>query len=185
MVDHGAIEKLFDKYGFSAYKWIQPRDIRVSEWVRTKCRFGCALYHNRASCPPNVPSVAECRNFFGEYSEAAIIHFQMQITEPVDSTNNRYLNRWYDDQNSKLYELERDTFFLGYYKAIVFVIGPCVFCEQCSKNRATCVDPIRMRPTPESFGVEVYPLARQYGYPIETLSDYHQQINSYSLLMVE
>jgi predicted metal-binding protein len=66
---HG-LETLFSDHYFSDFKWIDPKEIVVAQWVRMKCLFGCSEYGQNASCPPNVPSVLECRQFFSEYNES-------------------------------------------------------------------------------------------------------------------
>jgi predicted metal-binding protein len=35
------IEALFAKHGFTDYRWIDPHQIVVAQWVRMKCTFGC------------------------------------------------------------------------------------------------------------------------------------------------
>jgi predicted metal-binding protein len=179
------IEKILDGFGLLDYKWIDPTDIRVSEWVRMKCRYGCALYSNRACCPPNGPTVIESRRFFREYSKAILMHFNNRIVEKVETTNNVYLNKWYRDVSNSIVSAEREVFFRGYYKVFSFVIGPCTHCAKCNKTKEACIDQLKARPTPESFGVDVFGLARRYGFKVETLSDYNQEINSFGLLMVE
>jgi predicted metal-binding protein len=57
------LEALFLEHGISDFKWIDPKDIIVSQWVRMKCAFGCGEYGRNATCPPNTPSVAECDKF--------------------------------------------------------------------------------------------------------------------------
>ncbi len=69
---HSALDELFQTKDYTDYKWINPKEIIVSQWARMKCMFGCGEYGNNASCPPNVPSVAECEKFFHEYSDAVI-----------------------------------------------------------------------------------------------------------------
>ncbi len=64
-------ESIFNKYDLFDYKWIDPKKIIVSQWVRMKCVFGCEDY-GAASCPPNVPSVDNCKAFFHEYKNAVI-----------------------------------------------------------------------------------------------------------------
>jgi predicted metal-binding protein len=44
-----------------------------------KCIYGCSSYGQKGSCPPSVPSVAECREFFSEYEHIAVIHFQKKV----------------------------------------------------------------------------------------------------------
>jgi hypothetical protein len=34
------LEDLSHKHGYTDYKWIDPEDIVVSQWVRMKCSFG-------------------------------------------------------------------------------------------------------------------------------------------------
>ena len=38
---------------------------------------------------------------------------------------------------------------------------------------------------PEALGVDVFATVRKLGYPIEVLTDYNQEMNRYSFLMVE
>ncbi|MCJ7619933.1 MAG: DUF2284 domain-containing protein, partial [Anaerolineae bacterium] len=60
MNEHEELESLFKKHGYTDFKWIEPKDIVVAQWVRLKCTFGCGEYGRNAACPPNVPSVEEC-----------------------------------------------------------------------------------------------------------------------------
>ena len=53
---HG-LETLFSDHKFSDFKWIDPKEIVVAQWVRMKCMFGCSEYGQNTSCPPNVPSL--------------------------------------------------------------------------------------------------------------------------------
>jgi predicted metal-binding protein len=69
------LERLFRSNGFEDYKWLSGKDVVTGEWVRMKCTFGCKSYAKRACCPPNVPSVDECRRFFDDYSRIAVFHF--------------------------------------------------------------------------------------------------------------
>ncbi|MBA7543161.1 hypothetical protein ES705_35488 [subsurface metagenome] len=63
MNDKNRIEQILKGKGFTDYKWINPKEIIVSQWVRVKCEFGCSDYGLRA-CPPNTPTVQECKDFF-------------------------------------------------------------------------------------------------------------------------
>ena len=35
------LEALIQKHGIAEFKWIDPKEIVVSQWVRMKCTFGC------------------------------------------------------------------------------------------------------------------------------------------------
>jgi predicted metal-binding protein len=72
------LEKLFKDQGFSNYKWIDPSEIVIAQWVRMKCMFGCPNYGSKAGCPPQTPSVPECERFFKEYSSLLPMEMQAQ-----------------------------------------------------------------------------------------------------------
>ena len=61
----------------------------------------------------------------------------------------------------------------------------CFLCDECAKLRKACKQPRLARPSPESMGIDVFTTARQYGYPIEVLSDYSQKMNRYAILLIE
>lgn len=173
------LEALFEKHGYTDYKWIQPENIAVAQWVRIKCMFGCGEYGRNATCPPNVPSVSECRQFFDEYSTGVIFHFEKAMDQPQD----RFA--WTKQINQALVELEREVFLSGYEKAFLLYMDTCYICADCSGKREECKSPRSARPTPEAMAVDVFSSVRQHGYPIEVLADYSQPMNRYAFLMIE
>ncbi|MDP7416871.1 MAG: DUF2284 domain-containing protein [Desulfobacterales bacterium] len=112
---HAALDELFQTKGYTDYKWINPKEIIVSQWARIKCMFGCGKYGNNSSCPPNVPSVDECEKFFHEYSDAVIFRYQKKVDKPGDR------HKWSRKVNSDLLKLERAVFFSNYPKAVLFL----------------------------------------------------------------
>ena len=84
MMNKDKLERLFFEHNYSDFKWINGKDIIVSQWVRVKCTFGCSNFGKKGSCPPNVPSVSECRNFFNEYNDIAIFHFEKSFEKPEE-----------------------------------------------------------------------------------------------------
>lgn len=179
MSDRVKLEALFNRCGFTDFKWIDPLDIIIGQWVRMKCMFGCGDYGQNASCPPNVPSVSECRQFFNEYKTAAIFHFAKKVDKPED----RFA--WTREINQKLIELEKETFLFGCQKAFVLVIDSCTLCEKCTGLREKCIDPRLVRPTPEAMAIDVYSTVKKQGYPIQVLTDYSQTMNRYAFLLIE
>jgi len=173
------IDALFEQHGFTDFKWISPKEIVVAQWVRMKCKFGCDDYGRRAACPPNTLSVPECRQFFDEYSTAAIFHFEKTAEKPEDR------HKWANKVNRKLLELEREVFLAGYQKALLLFMSPCRFCADCSDVRRECKNPESPRPTPEAMAVDVFSTVRQQGYPIEVLTEYSQAMNRYAFLLIE
>ena len=102
MDNHTDLEKLFTAHGFVDFKWITPGDMVVAQWVRMKCTYGCPNFGKNATCPPNVPSVPDCRSFFDEYSEVAIFHFEKKLDNPEDR------HAWSKEVNRNLLKLEKE-----------------------------------------------------------------------------
>jgi predicted metal-binding protein len=179
MNNHAELEALFAEHGYTDFKWINPEDIIVSQWVRIKCTFGCGNYGHNASCPPNVPSVPECRQFFNEYRTAVVFHFEKRVDKPEDR------HTWSRGVNEGLLKLEREVFLAGYAKAFLLFMDSCYLCDDCPGVRKKCKNPRSARPSPESMAVDVFATVRTYGYPIQVLSEYTQAMNRYAFLLIE
>jgi predicted metal-binding protein len=179
MHDRQAFEALFHENGFGEFHWIEPEDIVVAQWVRMKCVYGCSNYGRNASCPPNVPTVTECREFFCDYSTGVLFHFQKELADPEDR------HRWTAKVNRDLLKVERAVFLAGYEKAFLMFMDSCSFCEECPGVRAECIKPELARPSPEAMAVDVFSTVRKVGYPIEVLSEYSQPMNRYAILLIE
>jgi predicted metal-binding protein len=179
MVDKSKLEQLFNENECNDFKWIDPDSIAVSEWVRMKCRFGCPGWGKSLSCPPNTPSVEECRRFFSEYKSSVIFRFTKQVEDPEDR------HPWASKINKRLLRVEREVFLSGYEKAFVLAITECRLCSPCYGRIEECRHPEAVRPVPESMAVDVFATARSCGYPIEVLQDYEQKMNRYAILMIE
>ncbi len=173
------LDALFAKHGYTDYKWIKAEDIVVAQWVRMKCMFGCGEYGRNATCPPNIPSVSECQQFFDEYSTGVIFRFEKSVDQPED----RYA--WTKQINQALLKLEREVFLSGYQKAFLLYMDTCYICADCAGTREECKSPRSARPTPEAMAMDVFSTVRQYDYPIKVLSDYSQPMNRYAFLMIE
>ncbi len=151
----------------------------MAHWVRFKCTFGCSSYGKKGSCPPQVPSVEECRAFFSEYSEAVVFH----ITRKVDCPEDRV--PWSREVSKELLKIERAVFWSGYHKAFMLFMDECRLCAKCAGARVSCINKEDSRPGPESLAVDVFSTVRSIGYPIEVLHSYDQEMNRYAFLMVE
>ncbi len=179
MIDRSELEKKFMEFGFKDFRWIDPKKIVVSQWVRMKCRYGCDEYGHNAACPPNAPSIPECERFFREYKDIAVFHFSKKVDKPEDRHD------WTKRVCSELLKLERDIFLSGHRKAFLLFLDSCHFCADCASQRVACKLPKMARPTPEALGMDVFTTVRQIGYPIEVLSEYHQTMNRYAFLLIE
>lgn len=179
MADQAALQKLFLKHGCNEFRWIDPAEIVVSQWVRMKCTFGCDAYGRNASCPPNTPSVAECEKFFREYRLGAIFRYSVTLDDPEER------HAWTRKLNLGLLGLEREVFLAGYHKAFLFFLDNCNICKECATSRSSCRNRKMARPSPESMGVDVFATVRRFDFPIEVLSDHTQEMNRYAFLLLE
>lgn len=179
MINRAEIEKIIAKHGYSDFKWINSDQIVVAQWVRMKCLFGCSSYGQKAACPPNVPTVSECREFFSEYRECVIFHFEKQLENPEDRFD------WSKNLNSSLLKLERKIFLSGYKKAFLLFMDECCICKKCPGNRIDCKRPKSARPCAEGLAIDVFTTAKSVGYPIEVLQNYDQKMNRYAFLLID
>ncbi len=171
--------EIFRRFDFLDFRWIKTTQIEVVHWVRFKCTFGCSSYGKKATCPPQVPAVEECRAFFAEYTSAVIFHFAKKVDKPEDRVP------WSRDVSKKLVALEREVFWAGYHKAFMLFMDECRLCSTCSGERGSCINKDDARPGPESLAVDVFATVRSAGYPIEVLRSYDQEMNRYAILLVE
>lgn len=178
-IGHKELGEMFRRHGYDDYKWIDPKSIVVAQWARMKCMFGCKNYGKCGTCPPNTPSVSECKEFVRGYRTCVIFHFTKRVAKP----ENRFA--WTRKVNSKLLKLEREVFLSGYYKAFLLFMDSCNLCESCPGIRQLCKNPKMSRPTPESMAVDVFATVRKTGYPIDVLYDYSQKMNRYAFLFIE
>ena len=173
------LESLFAAHGFTDFKWISAKSIRVSQWVRFRCMFGCSSYGKGGACPPNVPSVQECRELISEYNEVALF----RLTKAVDRPEDR--RPWSREMCKKFNDLEREVFLTGYYKAFLLGFDSCGYCADCPGARTECKLPFQSRPGADALAVDVFTTVREAGYPIEVLKDYNEPMNRYAFLLVE
>ena len=74
----------------------------------------------------------------------------------------------------------------GYYKAFVFLSGPCIICEECNALKgAPCSFGSRARPSMEGCGIDVFQTARNNGFFITTLREETETWNQYGLMLVD
>jgi predicted metal-binding protein len=178
-MDRKELEALFHKHGYRDFKWVESREVVVAQWVRTKCMFGCGNYGHNAACPPNVPSVAEIRQLFTEYSTVVIFHFAHAVDKPEDR------HAWTRGVNQELLKLERELFLSGHYKVFLLCCDSCHLCTDCLETRGTCKIPRSARPSPEAMAIDVFATVRKVGFPIQVLTEYSQAMNRYAFMLIE
>lgn len=172
------IESIIQEHGFSDYCWIDPKDIKVAQWVRVKCTFGCSDY-GLGTCPPNTPSVEDCRTFFTEYHNGLIIRLKKFADK------NDYPSDWSKNVTHKLLDIEKQIFLTGHQKAFLLNQTCCGLCDDCVGNRMDCKDKKNARPSPEAFAVDVYQTVRNVGMEIDVIAENPSEINRYAFILVD
>jgi predicted metal-binding protein len=173
------LEELFLKHGFKDFKWIDPQNIVIAQWVRMKCMFGCKEYGKNACCPPNTLPVQECRSFFREYSQGVVFHFEKKFEKPEQR------HEWTKSINAKLLSLERKVFWAGNPKAFLLFMDSCNLCTDCAQERVKCKNKMSARPTPEAMAIDVFSTIKALDYPIKVLKNYSETMNRYAFLLVK
>ena len=179
LADKKQLEVIFNRLGFTDFKWINAKDIKVAQWVRFRCRFGCGSYGNCGTCPPQVPGIEECREMIAEYDTAAIFHFAKQVEKPEERAD------WSRETHLSLCGLEREVFLAGYYKTFLITFDRCRVCDPCPGNRAECKDPAHARPGADAMGIDVFATVRSVGYEIQVLKEKSETMNRYAFLLIE
>ena len=173
------IDDVLQSHEYTDYKWIDPQQIVIAQWVRMKCMFGCGEYGRGGACPPNTPPVPECERFFKEYGDAIILHFEGMMEKPEDR------HTWSARINAKLVKLERAVFLAGFERAFMLFMDSCCFCKECSGDRETCEQPRMARPGPEAMAMDVYTTVRKFGFDINVRTNYDQKMDRFAFLMVQ
>lgn len=176
-MDKNSIEKYIKKKGFDDFKWINPNEIIVSQWVRVKCMFGCSDY-GLGACPPNTPSVNECKEFFREYNNAVIIRLKKFADKEA------YPSDWSKVMTKNLLEIERKIFLDGFPKSFLLNQTCCNNCKHCTGIRLECKDKKNSRPSPEAFAVDVYQTLKNVGMDLQVVSENPSEMNRIAILMI-
>jgi predicted metal-binding protein len=164
--------------GATDAKQIHPSSVVTAGWVRMKCQFGCASYGKGYCCPPHTPTPQQTRAILDSYQRAILFHIEGPKTPDRKKRFNLYFKM--------LTDLEGDLFKEGFYKAFVFLAGPCRLCKECGKLKNTpCLFGDKARPSMEGCGIDVYQTARNNGFFIKTLAERTETQNQYCLMLVD
>jgi predicted metal-binding protein len=173
-----SVEVIARRHAFADYRWLDPAAITVAAWVRMKCQFGCPHFGRAAACPPNTPTVDECRRFFDEYRHALLLHFHSAVSDAKART------AWSARADRSLVTLERQVFLAGYPKAFVLFADACHLCDECVPLRSQCREPALARPSATALAVDVFATARGAGYTIDVLTEPTARVDYFAFLMV-
>lgn len=153
--------------GFAEARPIGVEQLSVEPWVQAKCRYGCANYGRKWSCPPHSMDAPQFRELLTSYGKGIVVVGQPPLRE----------------FQKRLLELEKRAFLAGMKKALAFSGGPCTWCESCAED--ACSFPEKRRPSLEACGCDVFDLAAKCGIEIAPLRHKDDFVQYVGLLLVE
>ena len=172
-------DKALENYATHA-KPIHPSTVVTAPWVRLKCQFGCRGYGKSYGCPPDTPTPEETQTVIDCYQRAILFH--VESIPGSKEKGGRNVLKFFD----MLVDLEGEVFKDGYYKALLFLAGPCHLCKECAKGKGEpCLYGNKSRPAMEAVGIDVYQTVRNNGFFIETLKEKGDPKNLYALMLVD
>ena len=65
------------------FKLISVDKVKIGEWSRWKCRYGCKAFGKHLNCPPYVPSPEETRRLIMCYERAIVARFDAKPNKGV------------------------------------------------------------------------------------------------------
>jgi len=176
--------KLAIESGVTEAKPVNPGSVVTAEWVRWKCRFGCPVYGQGHCCPPETPTPDETRKLLDSYQRAILFH--LKVPQSPEPEERKLLGKTFRKIFRKLVKMEGELFKEGFYKAFLFLSGPCRLCKECGKLKGEpCQIMDQARPSMESCGIDVFQTARNNGFYIDTLRDKSETQNNYCLMLVD
>lgn len=148
-------------------KVIESKSVIASPWVRFKCQFGCDGYGECLTCPPYSPTPEQTQALLNAYQRGILIHSGDHV-----------------DISRLAYQVEREAFLTGFYKAFGMGSGPCRLCATCDVSEP-CKNGIEARPSMEASGIDVFQTVRNNGFSIRVLTSYRCRANYFGLVLVE
>ena len=201
----GFLKKMALEKGAMNAEIIAADKVVVEDRIVLKCKFGCTKYGKTLTCPPYTPTPQEFRKIVNEYTYVLFMKFKSRAK--TNSKLTKYLSKsetdltipksirsklqefWADWKKDKLkmlstvLDLETAAMREGYLLAIGLISGFCQLCEECTLNRASCVNPTKARFSGEAVGVNVQVTARNAGvefkFPVE------KKPETFALLLID
>ena len=199
------LRKMALKQGAADAKIISADKIVVEDRIVLKCKVGCPNYGKTLACPPYTPTAEEFRKIVSEYRYALFMKFVSKakatakivpylsksendptIPEEVEDKVQEFWAAWKADKLemlSAVHALEKAAMNKGYPLAVGLVSGFCQLCENCTRDRVTCVYPTKARYSEEAVGVNVKATAKNAG--IKTKFPFDKNPSSFALVLID
>jgi len=162
--------------GASEARIINARTVKIAQWVRQKCQYGCDGWGSSHCCPPFTPKPKETARVLADYRRALLFAYRLQGAGASQKTSRR--------RRDFLLELERTCFQDGHHKAFAYSCGPCGLCAACDTTRP-CRKQEQARPSMEACGIDVFATARANGIEMHVVRDEEDDYTFCYLLLID
>jgi predicted metal-binding protein len=193
MEDLNNLVKLAYELGADKAALIPSEKVVVDLRSLAKCMMPmCIQYGKNLMCPPHCITPEEATKLVNAYQYAILVRKEVTDKELEGFTGSDAYQHIYERMgdhmmtiNTILARVEGEAFYLGYYYALGFGVGPCAQCgvEEIKKgkrkhlpdvlpckglDKGGCVfarAPLA-RPSTEAVGIDIYATATNAGWPI-------------------
>lgn len=148
---------------------IGPGDLVFDKRALLKCRWGCEFngLADSQKCGNRGLGFEKGREMITAYKHIMVVHAhdarQLSLT---------------------LLEIERQAFLDGLYFS--FTLRACNFCKKCQVEVGReCIDPVKIRPCEQAFGLDVYKTVNNLGLPCYPLRNKDEQQNRYGFALLD
>lgn len=158
---------LAEELGMANARLLGPDQVYWDPRAVLKCRWGCEDYFNRTiKCSTRGTTIDERRAMLERYSHILLLHGH-------DA----------HELSKAVLAIERAAFLDGLYFA--FGVRYCRLCRHCAVDDGKqCIQPQKVRPCDQAFGLDMYQTARAAGLPCQVLQDPEDQQNRYGLVLL-
>ncbi len=141
--------------------FVPAGEITVSPLVRTLCeKNACGAYGKSWACPPGVGTIEECAEKIHAFTTAFVFSTRHELEDSYDFEGMTAGKRAHEAIVPGVV-----AFFEARVPGKIKVLSTegCRRCEKCTYPDAPCRFPDSLRPSIESYGVEVNVLAQKAG----------------------
>ncbi len=147
-----------DEFGIHQFAFTTTDTLSIHEGVRELCEMNsCGRYGKSWSCPPAVGTLEECREKIMQYKNVFVYTTKHDIEDSFDFEG---MMAGKDVHEGISREVVKYFSTLVPGEKLVLSGDGCARCGECTYPDAPCRFPGEVFPTVESYGVEVYALAK-------------------------
>jgi len=147
-----------EELGIHQFAFTTTDKLSIHQGVRDLCEMNsCGRYGNSWACPPAVGTLEECREKLLSFENVFTYTTKHDLEDSFD-----FEGMMAGREAHTRISLEVVKYFQSIYSGEVLILSGdgCTRCKKCTYPDEPCRFPGEIYPTVESYGVEVYALAK-------------------------